>query len=137
MSLEKAISERWDMSGALLALVADDRVYTGWVPAKDADYVDLGLPMVSVKRTETEVLYPSGPNKLTDGELHFRCWEETIAKANAIAELIDDTYADGELLVWNGGQTLVMQQIGMEQDRMDDGTWMVAISYRVKTSEKK
>ena len=91
----------------------------------------------SVKRLELGVLYPSGIFKLTDGEVHFRCWEETIAKANTIAELVDDTYADGNMLVWNGGRQLTMMQLGMEQDRMDDGTWMVAVSYSVKTSERK
>lgn len=137
MSLEKAIQEKWGMSAALVAKVPANRVYMGWVPSKDADYADLGLPMVSIKRAELGVLYPSGLYKLTDGELTFRVWQETIALANAIQEEIDDAFADGQTLEWIGGESLGMQQLSLEQDRMDDGTWMVAVSYSVKTSERK
>ena len=139
MSFEATMQEAWRLNVTLVGLVPDNRVYLGWVPSKDADFADLGLPMVSIKRIETGALYPSGDQKLTEGEVTFRCWDETVKGANDIIEAIDDVYgADScTAMSWIGGHCLVMLQQGLEQDRMDDGTWMVSVTYLSRTTETK
>jgi len=139
MSFEATLQDVWRLDVTLLALVPDNRVFLGWVPSKDANYADLGLPMVSIKRLETQALYPSGDQKLTEGEVTFRCWAETVKEANDVIEAIDDVYGicRCSAMSWIGGHCQAMLQQGLEQDRMDDGTWMVAVTYISKTTETK
>lgn len=136
MSFEVALQERWRTSPALLALVPNDHVYLGWVPPKDALFASIGLPMVSIKRGESETYHPSGGIKLTNGEVAFRCWGETVKEANNVAEEVDNAYGgNGNKLTWIGGESKYMRQVSMEQDKMDDGTWLVMVVYQSKTEE--
>jgi hypothetical protein len=126
MSLEQAIHEHWQTGTQLVALLPEEKFFTGLArPAVSPPYGTLERqPAGDRLRTST------GGNVETT-RATFRIWDADLDRAEAVAAALVAHFA-GVNLTWNGGRTLDFKLANSHSQSQDDGTWQIAIEYTVR-----
>ncbi len=135
MSTEAGIHARWTGHDDLESLCPATNFQTGYIQPVEGTPIPSTLPWVRLERVPgTQNRRTSSGSQSRAANYEFTIWANDLNQAKSIANAIDARYGRTDF-TYSGGRVIDMKEIDRVETRMDEGSWMIAQTYQVRTVE--
>lgn len=128
MSIESEIHNLWAGSAAIVAIIPESRLTTGWQP-------DVTLPYAYIEDDgESDQENNSGGELTGIRKMVFHLVGESYDELKTVSNEMHDVYEKAQF-DYVGGRVTNIHRSNWRKERTDEGAWMLEITYDIQFTE--